>query len=79
MTGYEKLKGTVKTNTGEIPVPDYLDQKAYTYGFSSYKELYNEGMRISGYSDITPEDLERYYDDLFADREKEEDMAELIE
>ena len=48
---------TVKTNYGEIPIEDYLEMEASSYGYDSYEELYNDGYRIAGYEDVTPESL----------------------
>lgn len=36
----------IQTNMGEMPLEDYLDIRALKYGFSSYKELENEGFSI---------------------------------
>ncbi|WP_371289218.1 hypothetical protein [Dorea sp.] len=36
----------IQTNMGEMPLEDYLDIRALEYGFSSYKELKNEGFSI---------------------------------
>ena len=65
MSGLEKLYGTVKTNGGDMPVLDYLCYEAETYGYSSYSDLYRAGMRIDGYEDVTPEDINTYFDEIF--------------
>ena len=36
----------IQTNMGEMTLEDYLDIRALEYGFSSYKELENEGFSI---------------------------------
>lgn len=36
----------VRTNIGEIPVEDYLEVKAMSYGYDSYKELLEDKLII---------------------------------
>ena len=36
----------IKTNVGTMPVDDYLEIRAYQYGFSSYEELKEAGLSI---------------------------------
>lgn len=54
------LDTDIKTNMGKIPVQDYLEMKAYEYGYDSYKELYQDGCRITGYEKISPQLMEEW-------------------
>lgn len=38
---------SIKTNMGKMPLEDYLEIKAYQYGFDSYAELKEAGLSIS--------------------------------
>ncbi|MEE0061421.1 MAG: YodL domain-containing protein, partial [Acutalibacteraceae bacterium] len=38
----------VQTNMGEIPIEDYREIMAGQYGFNSYDEMYDEGLRLGG-------------------------------
>ena len=40
------MRKYVKTNMGSIPLEDYLEIRAQQLGFSSYKELREEGYMI---------------------------------
>ena len=42
----DTMSRMIQTNLGEMPLEDYLDIRALEYGFSSYKELENEGFSI---------------------------------
>lgn len=42
----DTMSRMIQTNMGEMPLEDYLDILALEYGFSSYKELENEGFSI---------------------------------
>lgn len=53
----------VETNMGPVPVDDFLEIYAGQRGFDSYKKFYEEGHRISGYENVTPE--------IIAKRDKE--------
>lgn len=39
-------KTYIKTTSGIMPLEDYLDIRAESYGFSDYEELKNEGYSI---------------------------------
>lgn len=57
---FELLNTDIKTNVGSIPVPDYLEMRAGTYGYDSYAEMYDEGCRIAGYEKISPKVIEEW-------------------
>lgn len=44
---------TVKTNTGEMPVWDYLDIQASKYGYEAYEDMVRAGYSITGYEEFT--------------------------
>ena len=46
---------TIATNIGQMPLVDYLEIQADKYGYDSYEALYNDGMRIVGYEDVSPD------------------------
>lgn len=70
---FDLLDKDIKTNVGRIPVPDYLEIKAGTYGYDSYEEMYAEGCRIAGYEKISPEVMEQWR------RQKEKERPSLKE
>lgn len=47
----EEIK-TVKTNVGEMPIEDYREMVAMQWGYDSYAEMYNAGVRIGKGYDI---------------------------
>lgn len=50
-------------NTCKVPLIDYLEMIASQNGYDNYKELYNDGLRVPGYENISP--------DLFDEKEEE--------
>lgn len=50
-------------NTCKVPLIDYLEMVASQNGYDNYKELYNDGLRVPGYENISP--------DLFDEKEEE--------
>lgn len=57
---FDLLNTDIKTNIGKVPVLDYLEMKAYQYGYDSYEELYQNGGRIEGYEKISPKLIEEW-------------------
>ena len=52
---YKNNITTVKTNIGEIPIEDYREIVAGQYGYNSYEEMYNAGLRLGDEYDKKPE------------------------
>lgn len=63
---YKEVEITMGENTYKVPLVDYLEMMASQNGYNSYKELYNDGLRVPGYENISPE--------LFNNKEEEHSL-----